>query len=100
MELCAHRAYSEAQYTISYWRTANGFEVDFILGPGQIAVEVKSNPGSSGADFKALLHFKDDYSPSRVIVVSNEKSPRKIGPIDILPWREFLNELWAGKIIS
>jgi predicted AAA+ superfamily ATPase len=100
MELCAHRAYSEAQYTISYWRTANGFEVDFILGPGQIAVEVKSNPGSSGADFKALLHFKDDYSPSRVIVVSNEKSRRKIGPIDILPWREFLNELWAGKIIS
>ena len=100
MELCAHCAYSEADYPISYWRTANGYEVDFILGPGQIAVEVKSNPGFSGADFKGLLRFKDDYLPSRVIVVSNERARRKIGPVEIIPWREFLEELWAGKVIS
>jgi uncharacterized protein len=100
MELCAHRAYSEADYPISYWRTANGYEVDFILGPGLIAVEVKSNPGSSGADFKGLLRFKDDYSPSRAIAVSNERARRKIGPIEIIPWRDFLEELWAGKVIS
>jgi predicted AAA+ superfamily ATPase len=100
MELCAHCAYSETDYPISYWRTSNGFEVDFILGSGQIAVEVKSNPGSAAADFKGLLRFKDDYLPSRVIVVSNEKARRKIGPIEIIPWRDFLDELWAGKVIS
>jgi predicted AAA+ superfamily ATPase len=100
MELCAHCAYSEADYAISYWRTANGYEVDFVLGPGRIAVEVKSNAGSSGADFKGLLRFKDDYSPSRAIVVSNERARRKIGPIEIIPWQEFLDELWAGKVIS
>jgi hypothetical protein len=61
---------------------------------------VKSNPGSSGADFKGLLRFKENYQPSRVLVVSNEKARRKIGPIEIIPWRDFFNELWAGKIIS
>lgn len=100
MELCAHCAYSEADYPISYWRTTNGYEVDFVLGPGQIAVEVKSNPGPAGADFKGLLRFKEDYSPSRTLVISNEKARRKIGPIEIIPWREFLDELWADKVIS
>jgi predicted AAA+ superfamily ATPase len=100
MELCAHCAYSEADYPISYWRTVNGYEIDFILGSGRIAVEVKSNPGASGADFKGLLRFIDDYSPSRAIVVSNERARRTIGAIEIIPWGEFLDELWAGKVIS
>ena len=100
MELCAYNAYSEADCTISYWRTSNGYEVDFVLGPGQIAIEVKSTAGVSASDFKGLIRFTDDYSPSRAIVVSNERARRKIGPIEIIPWREFLDELWAGKIIS
>jgi hypothetical protein len=33
-------------------------------------------------------------------VVSNESTRRRIGAIEIIPWREFLDELWAGKVIS
>jgi hypothetical protein len=56
--------------------------------------------GSSGVDFKGLPRFKDDYLPSRVIVVSNKSARKKIGPIEIIPRRDFLDGLWAGKVIS
>jgi len=43
MELTAHSGYSEAYYPIAYWKTASGFEVDFVLGEHEIAIEVKTN---------------------------------------------------------
>ncbi len=46
-ELSAHASHSELNYTIHFWRTKSGMEVDFVLGAGEIAVEVK---GSSRVD--------------------------------------------------
>jgi len=100
MELHTHRLYSESDYSISYWRTGSGLEVDFVLGSGQTAIEVKSGSVSSASDLKGLFRFVDDYSPSRAIVVTNETSRRKMGPVDLVPWREFLDDLWAGKVVS
>lgn len=100
MELHTHRVYSGADYAISYWRTGSGLEVDFVLGPGHTAIEVKSGAVSSASELKGLFRFIEDYSPSRAIVVTNETARRKIGPVDLIPWREFLEELWAGKLIS
>jgi len=100
MELCAHRAYTEADYRISYWRTNSGHEVDFVLGEGQVAIEVKSSPVHSASDLRGLSHFVEDYRPSRAIVVANESARRKIGATELIPWREFLGELWDGKVIA
>ena len=41
MELVAHRSYSETNYKIEFWRTKSGLEVDFIIGNGEVAIEVK-----------------------------------------------------------
>ncbi|MFH1946036.1 MAG: DUF4143 domain-containing protein, partial [Acidobacteriota bacterium] len=38
-ELAAHSSYSDLHYTINFWRTRSGQEVDFILDEGRIAVE-------------------------------------------------------------
>lgn len=100
MELYAYRAYNSADFPISYWRTTNGYEVDFVLGTGKVAIEVKSSAEPSSSDFKGLFRFVNDYSPLRSIVVTNENARRKIGPHELIPWREFLGDLWAGKIIS
>ncbi|TFH48123.1 MAG: AAA family ATPase, partial [Bacteroidia bacterium] len=35
----------------------------------------------------------------KLILVSNDPSPRKVGDIMILPWKHFLEQLWAGEII-
>jgi uncharacterized protein len=97
MELRAHAAYSEEFYPIAYWRTASGFEVDFIIGDGEIAVEVKSSEEVKRHHLKGLRAFKEEHSPRRAIVVSRDRTPRKTEDgIEILPWREFLRQVYRG----
>lgn len=99
-ELIAHRNYSGLDYQLSYWRTASQYEVDFILGNHEIAIEVKSTEQASSRHFKGLKAFSEEYKVKRLIVVSNDKYYRKDNTIEIFPWAEFLQQLWAGDIIK
>jgi len=99
MELVAYRGYRELDFSINYWRTKTGQEVDFILGRGETAVEVKGVKRVDSRDFKGLKAFMTDYHPKEAIVVSNESQARLESGIYFLPWREFLEQLWEGKII-
>jgi predicted AAA+ superfamily ATPase len=99
MEITAHSSYSEKFYPISYWRTASGVEVDFILGDHEIAIEVKGTEQANPRHLKGLRQFKKDYSTKRSIVVSLDAQPRKTEDgVEILPWRRFLEMLWADEI--
>lgn len=100
MELIAYRSYSEQEYALSFWRTKSGLEVDFVLGDGEVAVEVKGTQSVTSRDLRPLRAFIDEYSPGKAIVVSNESQARVVGNIEILPWREFLHKLWSGDIIA
>ena len=99
-ELIAHRHYSGLDYQFSYWRTASQYEVDFILGNHEVAIEVKSTEQASSRHFKGLKAFSEEYKVKRLIVVSNDKYYRKDNTIEIFPWAEFLQQLWAGDIIK
>jgi len=99
MEIVAHSSYSELFYPISYWRTASGFEVDFILGDHEIAIEVKSTELAHTTHLKGLRRFKEEYSARRSILVSLDAKPRMTEDgIEILPWQIFLERLWAEEI--
>lgn len=100
MELNAHRSYMELDYEINFWRTKTGVEVDFILNKGEVAIEVKSKKVINNKDMYALRVFDQEFAPKTAIMVCNEARPRKVGKIDILPYRDFLHKLWAGEIIS
>ena len=100
MELVAHRSYMELEHNLAFWRTKSGLEVDFVLGNGQVAVEVKGTQSVQSRDLRPLRAFIDEYSPTKAIVVCNEARPRRVEEIDILPWREFCNRLWNGDIVS
>lgn len=100
MELLAHRSYRDLDYDIHFWRTKSGLEVDFILGRGEIAIEVKGTSRVDHAAFRALRAFVADHRPRRALMVCNERSPRVHDGIDVLPWREFLARLWGGQILS
>ena len=100
MEIIAHSSYSELLYPISYWGTASGFEVDFILGDHEIAIEVKAAELAGAPHLKGLRGFKEEYTVRRSIVISMDLQPRKTEDhIEILPWQEFLTQLWGGKVI-
>ncbi len=98
-ELSAHRHYSDKEYSLSYWRTTSQLEVDFILGDPEVAVEVKGVPEASERHLKGLRAFQEEYRVKKAILVSCDRHPRKVGSVLILPWKDFLVQLWEGKII-
>ena len=99
MEIVAYNSIKEKDFTIDFWRTKSGLEVDWVLGGGEVAIEVKGTSRVDGAALRALKAFVEEFSPRQALLVCNEKTPRVIEKIKILPWRIFLCDLWAGKII-
>ena len=100
LEILAHSHYSDINYSLEYWRTSSQFEVDLILGRGEVAIEIKSTDFVKDRHLKGLRAFKEEHK-SKYILVSLDPKPRKTNDgILILPWRDFLNNLWANKIIT
>ncbi|UCC40384.1 MAG: ATP-binding protein [Candidatus Aminicenantes bacterium] len=100
MEVIAHSKYSNLNYPIEYWRTASQFEVDLILGRGEVAIEIKSSSLAKDRHLKGLRAFKEEHK-SRYILVSQDPYPRRTKDgILILPWKDFLNQLWQNDIIK
>jgi len=99
MELCAHASYSGLNYDIGYWRTKSGVEVDFILGQGEVAIEVKGSDRVGHKNLRPLRTFKEKHRPKVSIVVCNETEERIVEGIRIMPWAGFLDQLWQGQII-
>ena len=100
MEIRAHRSLRELNYAINFWRTKSGLEADFVLGDGQVAIEVKGTNRVERNDLRPLMAFRDENAPRQTLVVCNERVERIHEHIRILPWRLFLRDLWEGKIIA
>lgn len=73
--------------------------MDFVLGKGETAIEVKGSSRIDGRDMKSLKVFIEEYSPKKAVPVCDEKEKRVSGKIQIMSWRDFLSELWAGNIL-
>jgi len=99
MEIVAYRSYAGKDFTINFWRTKTGLEVDFVLNAGEVAIEIKGSRLVDRRDMNGLEAFVQTYAPKRSILVCNENEKRRHGKIEILPWGIFLHELWAGKIL-
>lgn len=99
MELRAYAGYKGGRPTIAYWRTSSGFEVDFVLGDATLAVEVKSTDNPTRDHMKGLRAWKTEQKNSRCLLVCRAPRARKTEDgIEIMPWRSFLNRLWAGEL--
>lgn len=107
MELMAYRDLNHKRYDIQYWRTKTGLEVDFILGniiKADVAIEVKISKQVHQQDLKGLIAFCEEHPETQAYVVSQDYCARKLEiknniNITILPWKDFLDKLWAGEII-
>ena len=105
MELMAYRGLNDLDLELSFWRTQQGTEVDFILGDAEVAIEVKISDRVRADDLKGLKSFAGAYRTKKNILVNLVPNPQKInleggGAIDVMPWEHFLKQLWAGKIIQ
>ena len=98
-EIYAYSRYSENEYPVYYWRTASQLEIDFVLGDHEVAIEVKATEQASDRHLRGLKAFIEEYTVKKAILISNDPLPRLVGNILILPWKVFLERLWAGEII-
>jgi predicted AAA+ superfamily ATPase len=95
-ELVCHRDYAGGS-PISHWRSASGYEVDFVLGD-HTAVEVKAKENVGPHELRALHALAEERSVKRAICVSLDPRPRRVGGVRILPYGDFLDALWAGDL--
>lgn len=87
----------QSQANLAYWKSASGFEVDFIFGD-EVAIEVKTTNHVTPDDMRGLCALQEENKLSKYFLVCFEKRRRKVDGITILPWEEFLHELWSDKI--
>jgi len=94
-ELLSYRDYRTGE-PVCYWRSTSGFEVDFILGD-HTGIEVKAKENIAPNDLRSLQALAEENKLKRLLCVCFEVRRRQVGRLVILPWREFLEELWAGR---
>ena len=98
-EIYAHSRYSENEYPVYYWRTASQLEIDFVLGDHEVAIEVKATEQASDRHLRGLKAFTEEFTVKKAILITNDPMPRLVNNILVLPWKVFLDRLWAGEII-
>lgn len=92
------------EYNIQYWRTKTGYEVDFVIQNGTLAIECKSSDSIQKRDLVGLLAFKKDFPEAVLLLVCQETQIRMISiddvQIKIYPIMDFLKDLWAGVVVK
>ncbi len=85
-QLRAWNDYLDLGYSIHYWRTAAGDEVDFVLygERGLIAIEVKRSSRVRSEDLRGLRRFREDFPMARSYLLHT--GPRR--------WHENGIEIW------
>lgn len=85
---------------LCYWRSRSGYEVDFVFR-NQVAIEVKTTRSvDERKDLKGLRALMEEGIFEKFIIVSREERKRRTEDgIWIYPFKDFLDELWSGKIL-
>ena len=63
-------------------------------------IEVKATEQANQRHLKGLKSFAEEYKVKKLILVSNDPYARQMGKITVMPWKVFLDKLWAGEIIK
>jgi predicted AAA+ superfamily ATPase len=86
-ELVALNSLLGKGYSLHYWRTASGLEVDFVLyGPkGLLAFEIKRSSRLGAQAFRGLQAFMQDYPMARAILVYGGSRELNEGGVRVMP---------------
>jgi predicted AAA+ superfamily ATPase len=99
-EVRAFMAYRDRHRPVRFWRTHAGHEVDLVVGDMELAIECKSARHVRETDLRGLRVLREEHTVRRAVVVCREEEPRTTADgIEILPWRPFCDELWAGGMV-
>jgi predicted AAA+ superfamily ATPase len=97
-ELRAYIQYQRLKLPLSYWRSKNGQEVDFIVGDS-LAIEVKASTHILRRHGSGLRALQEEGTITTFIIVSQDPIERVSEEIHHIHWRSFLERLWHGEWI-
>ena len=98
MEIKAYLNYRRKKLPLTYWRSKNGHEVDFLIGT-QTAVEVKAAKKISKNDLRGLSALKEEGVFQNLILVSQDPVTLRTNDILCIDWKRFLFDLWKDKFV-
>ena len=100
MELKAYIDYRMTDDELYFWRTREGYEVDFVV-ENKVAIEVKTSKNISNRELRGIRAFMDENAVKDYIIVCRELFERTTEDgIRIMPWKVFLDKLWNNEIVS
>jgi predicted AAA+ superfamily ATPase len=91
--------YTGSDFTLSFWRTKAGNEVDFVVygRDGFWAVEVKHTATIRPADLRGLRAFREDYPEATLRLLYRGREALELDGILCLPCEDFLLRLVPGQ---
>lgn len=99
LELRSYLSYRRIKQPLSFWRSQQHLEVDFLVG-NTYAFEVKAAKRIGNEDFKGLSALAEEKIFKKYYLISHDPLPRVTNNIICLPWQDFIEALWADKIIN
>jgi uncharacterized protein len=98
MELRAYISYTRKKLILSYWRSVQKHEVDFILGD-DVAIEIKCTDRASSKHLKGLKALQEEKVCQKYYLVCFDRIHRIDDNVEIIHWEAFLEKLWGGEVI-
>jgi predicted AAA+ superfamily ATPase len=90
--------------TLTYWRSQNGHEVDFVIVDGQhpkLAIEIKSKINPSDRDFGGIRALKEEFSELKCgMVCQTFHDLLRDDGTHVFSVDSFLNKLWGGQLLG
>lgn len=98
LELRSYLSYRRIKQKMAFWQSQQHLEVDFLVG-NTFAFEVKSSKRIANANLKGLMALAEENVFKKYYLISQDPHPQVINNIICLPWQDFIEQLWADKII-
>lgn len=97
MELTACLSYQRSDDGLTFWRSVNRQEVDYLIGD-HTAIEVKATRRVSPRDLQGLKALAEEKIFKKMLLVSQDPIAAVRDNVSCLHWKEFLKKLWNGEI--
>ncbi len=97
MELKSYLSYQRSDDELTFWRSVNRQEVDYLVGD-HTAIEVKATRRVTEKHLHGLRAISEEQILKKLILISQDPIATVKGKIACLHWEEFLKKLWDGKI--
>ena len=91
--------YFRKNYRFSYLRTPSDVEIDLVVerpGAPLLCIEIKSATRVNAEDLHSFYQITKDLPNSEALCLCQEKYPKKMGHIMVLPWARGLKEYFTN----